>query len=192
MSIESESSRCCSLADVPRPQKGQEAFPEDRSLRDFLSGASLPDDLPLLRSAGCRVRRLKRGETLFRPGERFANVYGARSGSFKTFLVKPDGREQVYGFFIAGDILGLDGMGGGNHASGAIALESAEVCTVPFAAVEELSRKNPAVQRHLHGMFAREIVRNYYSMMVLGSLSAMERLVAFLLNFSKRYEDLGY
>ncbi len=162
------------------------------NLHEFFTLAGLRDDSPLIESAGCSTRQLKRGETLFYPGDRFTNIYGIHSGFFKTFLLDHDGREQVSGFFMSGDILGLDGTSAGHHAAGAVALEAAEICTIPFAAIEELARRNPELQRHLHGIFAREIVRNYFAMMVLGSMSAMERLATFLVNLSKRYERAGY
>ncbi len=162
------------------------------NLHEFFSLHGLREDSLLIEKVGCSLRQLKRGETLFYPGDRFTNLYGIHSGFFKSFLLDHEGREQVSGFFMMGDILGLDGTSVGHHSAGAVALEASEVCMIPFAAIEEAARTNPALQRHLHSIFAREIVRNYFSMMVLGSMSAIERLATFLVNLSKRYERAGY
>lgn len=137
-------------------------------------------------------RRLKRGEPLFSAGDEFRAVYAIRSGFFKTSVNDGDGREQVTGFFMAGEVLGLDGLGLGRHGSAAIALEDSEVCVMPFARLEELAREMPALQRHLHSVLAREIVRDHGVMMLLGSMRAEERLATFLLNLSKRFSRRGY
>jgi CRP/FNR family transcriptional regulator len=137
-------------------------------------------------------RKVKRGETLFRSGDKFSAIYAIRVGFFKTVLMNDDGREQVTGFQMAGELLGLDGIGSGTHASNAVALEDCEVCVLPFALVEEIGREIPALQRHLHSVLSREIVRDHGVMMLLGSMRAEERLAVFLLNLSKRFTRRGW
>jgi CRP/FNR family transcriptional regulator, anaerobic regulatory protein len=137
-------------------------------------------------------RKVKRGEALFRAGDKFSAVYAIRVGFFKTALLHGDGREQVTGFQMPGELMGLDGIGSGAHASNAVALEDSEVCVLPFALIEEISREIPALQRHLHGVLSREIVRDHGVMMLLGSMRAEERLAAFLLNLSKRFIRRGW
>ncbi len=133
-----------------------------------------------------------RGESLYKAGDEFGSVYALRSGFFKTSLVAAEGREQVTGFFMAGELLGLEGIGTGRYHGTAIALEDSEVCVMPFAMIESLSREIPALQRHLHAVLAREIVRDHGIMMLLGSMRAEERLATFLLNLSKRFTRRGY
>jgi CRP/FNR family transcriptional regulator len=135
---------------------------------------------------------VKRGEALFNAGDEFKTVYAIRSGFFKTSVVDGEGREQVTGFFMGGELLGLDGLGAGRYSSDAIALEDSEVCVMPFALVEQVAREVPALQRHLHAMMSREIVRDHGVMMLLGSMRAEERLATFLLNLSKRFVRRGY
>ena len=137
-------------------------------------------------------RKVKRGETLFRAGDAFHSVYAIRVGFFKTGLLHDDGREQVTGFQMPGELLGLDGIGAGLYASNAVALEDCEVCVLPFALIEEIGREIPALQRHLHCVLSREIVRDHGVMMLLGSMRAEERLAAFLLNLSKRSMRRGW
>ena len=137
-------------------------------------------------------RKVKRGDTLFRSGDKFNSVYAIRVGFFKTALLHDDGREQVTGFQMPGELLGLDGIGTGSHASNAVALEDCEVCVLPFALIEEIGREIPALQRHLHGVLSREIVRDHGVMMLLGSMRAEERLATFLLNLSKRFMRRGW
>src|SRR5262245_56766342 len=77
-------------------------------------------------------RRLKRGEHLYRAGEAFDSIFAVRSGFFKTDVLLEDGREQVTGFQMAGELLGLDGISTEIHSCNAVALEDSEVCTIPF------------------------------------------------------------
>ena len=137
-------------------------------------------------------RKVKRGETLFRNGERFSNLFAIRTGFFKTSIVAEDGRDQVTGFQMAGEIMGLDGIVIDHHTCDAIALEDAEVCVMRFNRIEELSREITALQRHVHKIMSREIVRENGVMLLLGSMRAEERLAAFLLNLVQRLHARGF
>ena len=137
-------------------------------------------------------RKVKRGESLFRAGDKFTAVYAIRVGFFKTAVLHGDGREQVTGFQMPGELLGLDGIGAGAHSSNAVALEDCEVCVLPFALIEEIGREIPSLQRHLQSVLSREIVRDHGVMMLLGSMRAEERLAVFLLNLSKRFIKRGW
>ena len=137
-------------------------------------------------------RTVKRGDYLFRAGDRFDSLYAARTGFFKTKLLLEDGREQVTGFHMAGELMGLDGIGTEHHTCDAVALEDSEVCVIPFERLEGLSREMEALQHHFHQVMSREIVREHGVMMLLGSMRAEERLAAFLLNLSQRLSTRGY
>ena len=137
-------------------------------------------------------RKVKRGATLFRNGEAFTALYAIRTGFFKTSITTEDGRDQVTGFQMAGEIIGLDGIVHEQHTCDAVALEDAEVCEMPFERIEELSREVNALQRHVHKIMSREIVREHGVMLLLGSMRAEERLAAFLLNLVQRLHARGF
>ena len=137
-------------------------------------------------------RQVKQGQMLFGNGDAFTSLYAIRTGFFKTCVSNEDGREQVTGFQMAGEIIGLDGIVTDHHSCNAIALEDAEVCVMPFANVEELSREFPVLQRHVHKVMSREIVRENGMMMMLGNMRAEERLAAFLLNLVQRLHARGF
>lgn len=140
----------------------------------------------------CGKRAFRRGEYLFRCGEHFRALYAIRTGFFKTQVLHEDGREQVTGFQMPGEIIGMDAICSDAHTCDAVALEDGEICEIPFARLEELSRELPSLQRHLHKIMSREIVRDQGIMMLLGSMRAEERLAAFLLNLSQRFSARGY
>ena len=137
-------------------------------------------------------RRVKRGATLFRNGEKFSSLYAIRTGFFKTCIAADDGRDQVTGFQMAGEVMGLDGIVNDRHTCDAVALEDAEVCVMPFERLEELSREVNALQRHMNKIMSREIVREHGVMLLLGSMRAEERLAAFLLNLVQRLHARGF
>ena len=137
-------------------------------------------------------RKVKRGTTLFRTGEKFTSLFAIRTGFFKTSVVSEDGKDQVTGFQMAGEIIGLDGIVNDHHTCEAVALEDAEVCIMPFDRVEELSREVVSLQRHVHKIMSREIVREHGVMLLLGSMRAEERLAAFLLNLVQRLNARGF
>jgi CRP/FNR family transcriptional regulator len=137
-------------------------------------------------------RKIKRGETLYHNGEKFSNLYAIRTGFFKTCITSEDGRDQVTGFQMAGEVIGLDGIVHDHHTCDAIALEDAEICAMPFAQIEDLSREVNALQHHVHKIMSREIVREHGVMLLLGSMRAEERLAAFLLNLAQRLHARGF
>ncbi len=137
-------------------------------------------------------RKVKRGASLFRNGDRFTSLFAIRTGFFKTCISSEDGRDQVTGFQMAGEIVGLDGIVNDQHSCDAVALEDAEVCVMPFDRIEELSNEIHALQRHVHKILSREIVREHGVMLLLGSMRAEERLAAFLLNLVQRLHARGF
>ena len=163
------------------------------NLRELcLPGGICVDDLSRIDNIVYARRRVKRGESLFKAGDEFGALYAVRSGFFKTSLVDSGGREQVCGFFMGGELLGMEGIGSGRYHATATALEDSEVCILPYSLIAQIAAEVPALQRHLHAILAREIVRDHGVMMLLGSMRAEERLATFLLNLSKRFLRRGY
>jgi CRP/FNR family transcriptional regulator len=163
------------------------------NLRELcLPGMLCAEDIARVENIVYARRRVKRGDTLFSAGAEFSAVYAIRSGFFKTSVVDGEGREQVTGFHMGGELMGLDGLGSGMYNGSAVALEDSEVCVLPYALIEEMAREVPALQRNLHAVLAREIVRDHGVMMLLGSMRAEERLATFLINLSKRFMRRGY
>jgi CRP/FNR family transcriptional regulator len=150
------------------------------------------DELTKLDNIVSSRRRIKRGTSLFSVGDPFTSLYAVRSGFFKTCITTPDGRDQVTGFQMTGEIIGLDGIVNERHACDAVALEDAEVCVMPFDQVEALSREFTTLQSHVHKILSREIVRDHSVMLLLGSMRAEERLAAFLLNLVQRLHARGF
>jgi len=137
-------------------------------------------------------RAIPRGDTLFRAGDRFQSLYAVRTGFFKTRVASEDGRDQVTGFQMAGELLGLDGISTDRHACDAVALEDSQVCVIPFNELEHLSREFTELQHQFHKIMSREIVRDHGVMLLLGSMRAEERLAAFLLNLTQRLQARGF
>jgi CRP/FNR family transcriptional regulator len=136
--------------------------------------------------------RLKKGDALYRQGEPLTAVYGIKFGTLKTEYALPDGREQITGFHLPGEMLGLDGIGENQYQSNAIALEDSEACVVRFADFETLARQIPSLQQQFHRILSRELTQDQRHLLSLGSLRAEERLASFLLNLSDRMAARGY
>jgi CRP/FNR family transcriptional regulator len=163
------------------------------SLRELCMPVGLSDDeLARIDAVISTRRRVKRKTALFRSGEKFHALYAIRTGTFKTCVNAEDGRDQVTGFQMAGEIVGLDGIVNDQHTCDAVALEDAEVCVMPFDRIGELSREVGALQHHLHRVMSREIVREHGVMLLLGTMRAEERLAAFLLNLVQRLQARGF
>ena len=136
--------------------------------------------------------RLKKGEPLYRQGGPLNAIYGVRFGSIKTEITLSDGREQVTGFFLPGEILGLGDIGDEKHLVNSVALEDSEVCPINMAELENMSRQIPALHHQFHRILSKEISQSQQHMLALGSMRAEERLANFLLNMSDRLAARGY
>ena len=135
-----------------------------------------------------RGKPLQRGQHIFEEGEKFNALYAVRSGAVKAFSIDANGDEQVIGFFLPGEILGLDAIEAGQHVNSARALETTAVCEIAYNQVESLSTKIPNLQSHMYRLLSKEIREDQELQMLLGKKTAEERIGAFLLNLSRRYE----
>ena len=137
-------------------------------------------------------RKVPRGHRLFQAGDRFDALYAVWTGFFKTCVSSTDGREQVTGFQMGGELLGLDGIGSGRHEVDAVSLEECQVCVIPFETLTTLAKEIDTLQQQLQRIMSREIVRTQGQLMLLGSMHAEERLAAFLLNLTQRLRTRGF
>jgi CRP/FNR family transcriptional regulator, anaerobic regulatory protein len=135
--------------------------------------------------------KIARGEPLFRTGGRFKSLYTIRSGFFKTSISTADGREQVSGFYMSGELLGLDGIALAQHNCTARALEDSEVCVLHVQLINELAHNVHALQHHVQKLMSREIVHDHNHLFLLGSMKADARVATFLLNLLSRLHARG-
>ena len=149
-------------------------------------------ELEELNSIIKRRRPIKRGEHLFHVGSPFQAIYAVRSGSIRTYVPTEDGLEQVTGFHLPGELLGLDAIHLKHHPCAAKALETTSICEIPFDRMEELSTRLPSLQHQLLTVMSKEILHDHSLLMLLGKKSAEERLAALLLSLSDRYQRRGF
>ena len=139
-----------------------------------------------------RQRPIQRGAPLFATGDKFRSIYAVRSGSLKTSVLIEDGREQVTGFFLPGEMVGLDAIGSGVHTCTARALETTSVCEIPYDDLEAIGARIPSLPRQLLRIMSREMHHDQLLLLLLGKRSADERLAAFLFSLSQRFALRGY
>ncbi|MFN3713175.1 MAG: fumarate/nitrate reduction transcriptional regulator Fnr [Alcanivoracaceae bacterium] len=149
------------------------------------------DELDQLEDIMRRGRPLKRGEHLYRASDAFESVFAVRSGAVKTYVLSEEGEEQVTGFYMPGEIVGMDGISTAHHMSSAKALETASVCEIPFQRLEELSSKIPTLQHHFFSLMSREIQADRELHMLLSKKSAEDRIASLLLSFATRQQRRG-
>jgi CRP/FNR family transcriptional regulator len=162
------------------------------NLREVCMPDAVPAEFDRLDTLVTARRVVRCGARLFRSGDPFRSLYAVRSGSFKTCVAATRGREQVCGFPIAGEIIGLDGIAQGRHTCDAIALEHSEVCVMPYDHLADVALEVKALQHHVSRVMSREIVREHGVMRLLGSMRAEQRVAAFLLNLAERLHACGF
>jgi CRP/FNR family transcriptional regulator len=137
-------------------------------------------------------RRLTADQILYARGDPFQNLYAVRSGTLKSTVALANGRLQVCGFHTSGDVVALDGIASGAHSATVTALEEAQVCVIACADLEAAIEGSPAFHGRLRQLMSLEIARGQRLVMRLGVYSARERLAAFVLDMSTRFQAQGY
>ena len=176
-----------------QPPSGLQVACSNCNLRELCVPAGLSSaDMDRIEEVVGPRRKVLRGRELFHIGAPFTALYAVRSGFFKTCVATADGRDQVTGFQMAGEIMGLDGIMDAHHSCNAVALEDAEVCVIQYDRMQELAHEVSALQTQVHRIMSREIVREHGVMLLLGSMRAEQRVAAFLLNLAQRMHARGF
>ncbi len=163
------------------------------SLRSLcLPAGVLGDDLARLDALVRSRLPLETGDGLFRSGDTLENLFVVRAGCVRTTQPATDGEEQVIGFHLPGELLGLDAISDGHHHCDAIALERTNVCAVPFDQLEDVACHVPGLQHQLLRIISRELVQDHQHLVALGRRTARARLALFLHSLSQRLYAAGY
>lgn len=144
------------------------------------------DDIDKLNNIVQRGKPLQKGDYLYRANDPFDSVFAIRSGAVKAMTLSDNGEEQVTGFYLPGEVVGMDGIADSRYTNSVIALETASVCEIPFNRMEELSLQIPNLQRHFFQLMSREITQDQQIITLLSKSSAEERIAALLLSISNR------
>ena len=143
---------------------------------------------PLLRER----RVLKRGEHLFHAGDPLRSLYAVRAGSFKVYALTDAGAEIVFGFYLPGDLIGLEAVNRRSHGFAAVALETGCVAPVPFTRLQARCHRSPDLQTVLNDFYSAEIGRECALLLLKSKKDAGNRLASFLLEMAERYAERGY
>ena len=139
-----------------------------------------------------RNRPYKKGDHLYRQRDDFKSVYAVRSGSFKSYVLSNNGQGRVTGFFLPGEIIGMDGIASKHYANSSVAMEHSSICEIPFSQLEKLSHQLPSLQHHFFAIMGNEIAKDQQVHTLLSSYTAEERTASFLLGLSSRYARVSF
>ena len=150
------------------------------------------EEMSLLDHIVKRKQTIRRGQIMFKAGQALDYIYAIRSGSAKTYLTTGDGRVQITGLHVPGELLGLSAIDSKRYSCEAMALETTSVCKISVERLEAVADRIPAVHYQMLRIMSNQICDNEHLMMLLGKHSAEERLAAFLLGLSRRFAARNY
>ncbi len=181
------------MSDAIKLRALPEAHCKDCSLATMCLPLALHDnEMDTLDNIVKRGKPLRKNEILFRQGDTFSSVYALRSGTVKTFSVNDAGVEQITGFHLAGELIGLSGMDGERQPLSAVALETTSVCEIPYDRLDDLTASMPGLRRQVMRLMSREIRDDQQMMLLLSKKTADERIATLLINLSARFRSRGY
>jgi CRP/FNR family transcriptional regulator, anaerobic regulatory protein len=157
----------------------------------------LPDgleqpELQKLEDIVARTLPLHKGDVLFSSGDRFSNLFAVRTGCIKLTIYSDDGEEQIIGFYLPGEIIGLDGIETDAHTCTATALDTSSICTIPFDSLSSICKQIPALNERIYRIMGRELSHENRLLLTITTLNADGRVATFLLSLSVRFSRLGY
>ncbi len=138
-----------------------------------------------------RRRHVARGETIFLKDDPFRSVFAVKSGSFKTYIPKVSGYDQVVGFHLIGELIGMEGLSGQHYPYTARALQDSSVCELRMESLSETGYLLEELQRGIINMLSAEVAFNHQLITTLIHQSADQRLAGFLLNLTRRLQARG-
>ena len=165
----------------------------DCSLRElcFTHGMN-EEDMNSMDAVVEQTKPLHKSDFLYRDGDKATAIYAVRSGCVKTVTESANGDEQIVGFHLAGELLGLDGFADGVHTCNALALETSSVCELPLDQLEDLCHVMPGLQKQMRRIMGKEVSAEHKQLLLLGKMSSEERLASFLLSFSTRMQERNW
>jgi CRP/FNR family transcriptional regulator len=137
------------------------------------------------------VKVLRKGEVLFRIGDSFDRLFMIRSGAVKATLFNEEGSERIAGFYLSGELVGLDAIADCQHVSTAVAIETTSVCVFMFASLIACAQHSPDLHRRLWRKASQEILARQKLAMEIGHTSADARVAGFLLTISRCFSEIG-
>lgn len=150
------------------------------------------DELDKLDSIVIRTQPLHRGDVLFRAGDSFTSIYTVRTGCIKLTANSSSGDEQIIGFYLPGEIIGLDGIEKETHSCTAEALDTSSLCAIPFGNLANICKQIPSLNHEMFKMIGRELSHENQLLLTITKKHAEGRIATFLLSLSKRFNQLGY
>ena len=129
---------------------------------------------------------------MFRQGDRFQSLYALRSGCVKTYTLSDSGEEQITGFYMPGELIGLSGIDSQAYPVSAIAIETTSICEIPYSHFDKLMDEIPGLKRQLIHSLSKEIREDLHMKLLLSQKNADERVANFLLDLSTRIKRRGY
>lgn len=158
------------------------------------------DDFPVRLSAD-QMRRLSaivewpptlaRGEDLFRSGDPLSSIYVVRAGAIKSYDRAGNGQPVTTGFFLPGELVGLDAIAGRRHPEGAKAVDTTSLCLLPYDRLLDLASQMPALLERLLAIYSQELRAAQRLLRVFGRRTGRERVAALLLSLSERFARRG-
>lgn len=175
------------------PLRGNQPHCQTCSLNALCLPLSLSDsDMERLDDIIRRGRPIQKGQLLFQQGDEFQSVFAVRTGALKTYTLASNGEEQITGFHLASELIGLAGYDGGNYPLTAKALETTTVCEIPVHQLETLTDELPDLRKQLMRTMGSEIRHDQNMMLLLSKKNAEERVASFLMDISNRYARRGF
>ena len=175
------------------PLRGAQPHCQTCSLNALCLPLSLSEnDMERLDDIIRRGRPIQKGQILFQQGDEFQSVFAVRTGALKTYTLASNGEEQITGFHLASELIGLSGYDAGAYPLTAKALETTTVCEIPLPQLELLSDELPDLRKQLMRTMGTEIRHDQNMMLLLSKKNAEERVASFLLDISQRYQRRGF
>lgn len=148
-------------------------------------------DVELPEGTLLRKQPVSASERVFRAGAPFHSVFAVKTGAFKSVMPSATTPEQVVGFHLPGELIGLEGMASGTYPYTVSALDDASICALRIDNLPETSVERDKLTAGIIDLLSSEVAFQRGLAATLIHQSGEQRLAAFLIDLSERYTDRG-
>lgn len=150
------------------------------------------DDTEKLDSIVDRGPVLRKGDYLFKSGSSFSSLYAIKAGAIKVYTTNSSGAEHIYGFFLPGDVLGVEALSTGTHNCSAVAIDTCSVCEIPYNQLGSLSLQIPALNQQVYCLMSKATNDSRLHSEILSKKSAEQKVAAFIEAIATKFHTRGY
>lgn len=136
-------------------------------------------------------KRYAKNQSVYHQKEDFCSLYVVKAGAVKTYITDVNGREHITGFYLPGEIVGLESIAGRKYLETALTIADCHLCKIDYSQLAQLRKNHSSLSDWAINLFSQSLASGHDFFNCLSQNTAVAKLATFLLVISKRTSRSG-